>query len=154
MPKNPKVSVLVASFNAGIYIKNTIASVLNQTYGDFELLIIDNASTDHTVEHIREFTDPRIRLFEHPENLGPYGGLNFLLERSTGEYIAIQDHDDLWHPDKLSLQVQYLDSHPEDLGCGCAVVMYYEANETYFEYWLGEMTDYALHPAIVYRKHS
>lgn len=147
----PKISILIASYNAWEYIKHTLQSILDQTCTDFELLIIDNASTDATREYIRGFDDSRITLFESVENLGPYGGLNYLLERAKGEYIAIQDHDDIWHPEKLAKQVEFLDRHPKYLGCGCTMVMYYEVDRRYFEYSLGQTTDYALHPAVMYR---
>ncbi|OIP53008.1 hypothetical protein AUK10_03060 [Candidatus Gracilibacteria bacterium CG2_30_37_12] len=149
----PKVSILICSYNAGKYITSTIQSCLDQTYTDFEVLILDNASSDGTREYIREFDDPRIVLFEGKENLGPYGGLNYLLERAKGEYIAIQDHDDIWHPEKLARQVDFLDEYNEYVGCACTMVMYYEADRKYFEYFLGDRTDYALHPSIVYRNH-
>ncbi|MDD2891803.1 MAG: glycosyltransferase family 2 protein [Candidatus Gracilibacteria bacterium] len=147
----PKVSILVCSYNAGKYVAGTIRSVLDQTYVDFELLILDNASTDGTREYIKEFNDPRITLFEGQENIGPYAGLNYLLKRAKGEYIAIQDHDDIWHPEKLARQVAFLDENNEYVGCACTMVMYYEADRKYFEYFLGDTTDYALHPSIVYR---
>lgn len=147
----PKVSILVCSYNAGRYITSTIQSVLDQTYTDFELLILDNNSADETREYIRKFNDPRIVLFEGQENIGPYAGLNYLLERARGEYIAIQDHDDIWHPEKLMRQVDFLDTNSEYVGCACTMVMYYEADRKYFEYFLGDKTDYALHPSIVYR---
>jgi len=150
----PKVSILICSYNAGRYISSTIRSCLDQTFTDFELLILDNASTDETREYIREFNDPRIKLFEGEKNIGPYAGLNYLLERAKGKYIAIQDHDDIWHPEKLSKQVDFMDTNNEYVGCACTMVMYYEADRKYFEYFLGDRTDYALHPSIVYRNRA
>jgi glycosyltransferase involved in cell wall biosynthesis len=147
----PKVSVLIVSFNAGEYIRNTLKSVLDQIYTDFELLIFDNASSDETRKYIQEFNDPRIVLFEGKENLGPYGGLNYLLERAKGQYIAVQDHDDIWHLEKIARQVAFLDKNSKYVGCACTMIMYYEADMMYFEYFLGEKTDYALHPSIMYR---
>lgn len=150
----PKVSVLICAYNAWKYITSTIQSILDQTYTDFELLILDNVSTDETTWYIREFHDPRITLFEGTENLWPYGWLNYLLERAKGEYIAIQDHDDIWHPEKLAEQVAVLDKNSEYVGCACTMVMYYEADRKYFEYFLGDRTNYALHPSIVYRNRA
>ena len=147
----PKISILVCSYNAWEYIIKTIQSCLDQTYVDFELLILDNASSDDTRRYIWEFNDSRIILFEWIQNIGPYAWLNFLLEKAKWEYIAIQDHDDIWHPEKLARQVDFLDKNSEYVGCACTMIMYYEADRKYFEYYLGDKTHYALHPSIVYR---
>ena len=106
-----KVSVLLCSYNAEVYIRATLQSLLAQTYTNIEILILDNNSKDTTVEIIKSYKDTRIRLYLSEKNLGPYGGLNFLLEQATGEYIAIQDHDDLWHPQKLAKQIVFLDKN-------------------------------------------
>jgi glycosyltransferase involved in cell wall biosynthesis len=78
----PKISILICSYNAGEPIESTLRSCLEQTCDDFEILILDNASTDGTVSRIRSFASPKITLIEGRTNLGPYAGLNVLLERA------------------------------------------------------------------------
>src|SRR5680860_1452252 len=101
----PKVSVLICTYNAQKYIETTLQSILDQSYTTLEILILDNNSTDHTLDILQKFTDKRIQIFPSKKNLGPFGGLNFLLEKSIGEYVAIQDHDDIWHPEKIEKQI-------------------------------------------------
>lgn len=84
-----KVSILICAYNSGKYIFPTIKTVLAQSLQDFELLILDNNSSDGTVKNILSFQDNRIKLFQEKINHGPYGGLNFLLEKASWEYIAI-----------------------------------------------------------------
>jgi len=147
----PKISILICTYNAEKYIHATIQSCLNQTFTDFELLILDNDSKDETVKYIQSFNDQRIQLFTSQKNLWPYGGLNFLLEKATGEYIAIQDHDDLRHPEKIAKQIDFLDSHREYVGCGTKTLMRYEGDHKGFEYFLWEKNYYTIHPSLVFR---
>ncbi len=146
-----KVSILLCSYNAGDYIISTIQSILDQTLWDFELLILDNGSKDETIKNIEHFQDIRIQLFRSQENLGPYEGLNFLLKKAIGIYIAIQDHDDIWHPQKLEKQVSFLEEHAEYIGCGTNTVMYYEGDKKYFFYYLGEKNYYTIHASLLFR---
>lgn len=105
------VSVILCTYNAENYIRATLESILCQSYTSIEILILDNNSKDITVEIIKSYKDTRIHLYPSEKNLGPYGGLNFLLEKAKGDYIAIQDHDDLWHPQKLAKQIAFLDNN-------------------------------------------
>jgi glycosyltransferase involved in cell wall biosynthesis len=75
-----------------------------------------------------------------------------LLEKATWDYIAIQDHDDLWHPRKLQAQVDFLQAHMEYMGCGTTTMMYYEADNRYFEYTIKSPSYYTLHPSVMYRR--
>lgn len=127
--KHPLVSILIVSYNAQRYIEATVQSCLKQTYTNIEVLILDNASKDRTREIIRQLNDKRVRLIASEKNLGAYGGLNELLEKAKGEYIAIQDHDDLWLPEKLERQIEFLETHPEYSGCGTQTYYYYEGRE-------------------------
>ena len=113
----PKVSVLMGVQNQEKYISKSIESVLAQTFTDFEFMILNDGSTDRTLEIIKEYAakDNRIRYFSFPQKTGIAYGCNFTIEKSVGKYLARIDGDDLWEPDKLMLQVEYLDSHPE---CG------------------------------------
>lgn len=109
----PTVSVIIPSYNHEVYIKECIQSVLNQTFQDFEIIITDDASSDRTVEMIKEFDDERIKLFEYAENKGASVAANHCIKHSSGKYIAMLSSDDAWHPEKLEIQVMYLEQHPE-----------------------------------------
>lgn len=109
----PKVSVVLPVYNVAPYIQNTIESILRQTFQDFELLVLDDCSTDSTVELVRAFTDLRLKLIVNSRNLGRAGTDNAALEYVRGEYIAKMDGDDLCHPERLAQQVAFLDCHPD-----------------------------------------
>lgn len=108
-----KVSVILISYNHEKYLQESIESVLNQTFSDFELLIVDDSSTDASWQIITRYSDPRIQVFKSEINT-MYGGdgRKVISEVANGEYIAIQHSDDIWEPDKLEKQVAFLDSHP------------------------------------------
>lgn len=113
----PKVSVLIPAYNHERYLKDTINSVLNQSFSDFELLILDDCSTDNTAEVIKTFSDKRITCIFPEKNCGTVRSLNHLLELSKGEYIAVLGSDDVWHTDKLQQQVEFLDNNPSIAAC-------------------------------------
>ena len=121
----PRISILICSYNSWNYIISTIQSVLVQTYTHFELLILDNNSKDYTIQNIESFHDDRIKLFESKINYWPYWWLNYLLEKSTWDYIAILDHDDLWAKNKLEKQVEFLDNNLDFVWCGTQTVYYH-----------------------------
>jgi len=112
MPCVPRVSVVIASYQHEAYVADCIASVLAQSFQDFEIVVTDDGSTDGTARRVREIRDPRIRLevFEH--NRGACIALNRGVARARGEYVAILNSDDLFEPDKLALQVAFLDANP------------------------------------------
>jgi hypothetical protein len=107
----PKVSVCIPSYNYGQFIEGCIRSVLAQTYPDWELVIVDNRSSDNTREVVRAFQDPRIRYFENAENIGLVRNWNRCIEHARGEYVAILPADDLYLPRMLERCVRMLDSH-------------------------------------------
>ncbi len=109
----PIVSVVVTTYNGSLLIDQTIASMLAQTFRDFELIIVDDLSTDDTVARIEHHVDPRIRLVCNLHNLGVVGSRNVGFSLARGRYIAALDHDDLSVPDRLERQVAYLDAHPD-----------------------------------------
>ena len=115
MSKNPKISVLMPTYNHAKYVGAAIESVINQTYKDFEFIICDDASTDGTVEEILKYEKDidEIHLFD--ENKGTRG--DFLCERANGEYIAIINSDDVWNLDKLEKQMKVLEENPTAVGC-------------------------------------
>lgn len=106
----PKVSVITPAYNAENYISETIESVLKQTFQDWEMIIIDDCSTDYTNVFANEYAakDPRIKVIKAPQNGGVAKARNIGLENATGEYIAFVDSDDLWKPEKLEKQMAFM----------------------------------------------
>jgi len=103
-----KVSICVPNYNYGEYIGECIRSILNQTYKDFELIIVDDASTDNSIEIIESFSDSRIRVYENDENLGITKNWNQCLKYATGDYIAIFHSDDIYHSEIIEQEVKVL----------------------------------------------
>jgi glycosyltransferase involved in cell wall biosynthesis len=109
----PKVSVLLPVYQGDRYLRTAIESILSQTFTNFELIIIDDASTDQSTEIIGSFHDPRIRFAQNDVNLGLIATLNRAIELARGEYIARMDQDDISLPERLARQVAFMDSRPE-----------------------------------------
>ncbi|MEA2552895.1 MAG: hypothetical protein QOJ65_1071 [Fimbriimonadaceae bacterium] len=107
----PRVSVLVTCYNHLRFLPAAYEGVLNQTYKDWEIITIDDGSTDGTREWLSQRSEPVTRMFNE-KNLGTYGSINVALSHAKGEFIAILNDDDLWAPEKLQKQVELLDSHP------------------------------------------
>ncbi|MBF0502003.1 MAG: glycosyltransferase [Candidatus Riflebacteria bacterium] len=122
MKKN-LISVVMSVFNGANFLREAIISVLNQTYSDFEFIIIDDGSSDDSSEIIQSFNDSRIHFFCNPCNLGLAKSLNRGIELSSGEFIARMDCDDVCIPDRFEIQVEFLKSH-DDIGiCGSSIYM-------------------------------
>lgn len=104
------VSILTPTFNTEKFIRATIESVQNQSYSNWEMILVDDASTDQTVSIIEEFAqnDSRIKLFKLEKNSGNGFARNIALEKASGKYIAYLDADDLWFPEKLDKQIRFL----------------------------------------------
>ena len=102
------VSVIMPSYNSSKYIEASIKSVLGQTYKNIELIIVDDCSSDNTVEIIKSFSDTRIRLFINETNQGAALSRNKALREAKGNYIAFLDSDDVWDLTKLESQIQYM----------------------------------------------
>ena len=115
--KIPEVSVILTSYNHGAYVAAAIESALNQTFADFELLIIDDGSKDDSREIIKRFDDPRIKTFLYTENRGPVLAIRDAVNFARGKYIAVHHSDDLWALDKLEKQVAFLDANPNYAAC-------------------------------------
>lgn len=107
-----KVSVIIPVYNVEKYIATTVKSVLNQTYQNFEVLIVDDGSSDQTVEICQQFDDPRIKIICHQENRGPSGTSNTGVRHAQGDYIALLDGDDVWLPEKLEKHLAHLEKSP------------------------------------------
>lgn len=108
--KNTRVSIITPIYNSEKLISQTIECVLNQTYSDWEMLLVDDGSSDGTKQIIEEYVkqDSRIKYIELKENCGAAVARNVALERSSGRFIAYLDADDLWHKDKLQKQIDFM----------------------------------------------
>ena len=109
----PRVTVLMPTYNVAPWIEDSIQSVLKQTYRDFELLVVDDGSTDDTLAHVRSIQDPRIRIAAFPDNVGLAENLNRGLGLINTELVARMDGDDIAEPDWLETGVHVLDTMPE-----------------------------------------
>jgi glycosyltransferase involved in cell wall biosynthesis len=114
----PRVTVFVPAYDRARYIADTVRSVLAQTFADFELLVVDDGSTDRTAEIVAGFEDPRVRLERNGANRGIPYTRNRGLELARGAYLAVLDSDDLMLPGRLAAQVAFLDRHPGHLAIG------------------------------------
>jgi len=108
----------MAAYNAETYISESIKSILTQTFDDFELLIVNDGSTDRTIDIIKEFTDPRIRVLSNKKNEGLVYTRNVCLKEAKGTYIAVLDSDDIAIPDRLAQQYNFFITNPEFALCG------------------------------------
>lgn len=113
---DPTVSVVLPTYNRAHTVRTAIDSVLAQSYEDFELIVVDDGSTDDTPAVVGDVSDPRVRYLQLPENRGANVARNAGIRESDGEYIAFQDSDDVWRPRKLELQVQAFEQAPDDVG--------------------------------------
>jgi len=107
----PLVSIVTPAYNSQDYIEKTIQSILNQSYTNWELIIVDDCSTDDTVNMIKDFSDQRIKLHKLEENSGAAVARNSAIGKATGDYLAFLDSDDLWVKDKLKKQVTFMQHH-------------------------------------------
>jgi glycosyltransferase involved in cell wall biosynthesis len=128
--RTPRVSVVVPFLNAGRFLPEAVDSVFAQTYQDWELLLVDDGSSDRSTELARHYAarvPARVHYLEHPghENRGSSASRNLGISHARGAYIAFLDSDDVWAPTKLEQQVPILDTHPEvDLVYGTTLVWY------------------------------
>ena len=118
MTDPPHISVLMPVYNCEQYVHDAVKSILNQSYTNYELLIVDDASTDTTVSIIKSFTDSRIQLIEKPKNTGYTNSLNQGIFMCKGKYIARMDGDDISLPERFAKQVEFMDANPEVVVCG------------------------------------
>jgi glycosyltransferase involved in cell wall biosynthesis len=125
----PKISVIIPTYNSSLFIKRAVQSVISQTFTDWELLVVDDCSTDNTTELVNEFAknDSRIKLFKTSSNSGgPAIPKNIGFKVSKGEFIAYLDHDDEWLPNKLNEQINlFINSPKKNLGlvsCGALLI--------------------------------
>lgn len=111
---SPKVSVIIGSYNCEKFIEETIRSVIAQTFKDWELIVVDDCSTDGTREKVNTINDTRVRMIKLDENSGrPAVPRNAGIRNSRGDYIAFLDHDDIWFPEKLEKQVGFMEKNTD-----------------------------------------
>ncbi|GIW68018.1 MAG: hypothetical protein KatS3mg096_886 [Candidatus Parcubacteria bacterium] len=114
MKNKPLVSVIMPVYNGEKYLREAIESILNQTYKNFEFIIVDDGSTDNSVKIIKEYAkkDKRIRFFRNKNNLGTFGNYNYYIKNyARGKYIAIQEQDDISLKERFQLELDFLESH-------------------------------------------
>lgn len=108
----PQISVIIPLYNKELQIAKTLDSILSQTFNDFEIIIVDDGSTDGSLEIVKKFSDPRIHLL-HQKNAGVSAARNNGIIAASGEYIAFLDADDEWHPHYLATQTKMTEQYPE-----------------------------------------
>lgn len=113
MSDSPTITVLMPVYNGERYLREAVESVLNQTFTDFEFLIVNDGSTDASRTIICAYDDPRIRLIDNPANLGLTKSLNLGLQASLGQYVARQDADDISETERLAKQVNFMEANPQ-----------------------------------------
>ena len=133
MPDNPKVSVIMPTYNRARFIKDAIKSVLNQSFKDFELIIINDGSTDATEKIILKFKDPRIIYIKKKKNKGLPSARNLGISRARGRYISYLDDDDIYYPRHLKRLSDFLDTHP-GIGLVYADVEFKKYGKTFVPY--------------------
>jgi hypothetical protein len=115
MSRRPAISVLIPAYNAERYVLQSVQSVLAQTYEDYELIVVNDASTDRTLEILSSVRDCRLLVLNNPSNLGIVGSLNRAMSEASGRYIARMDADDLCLPTRFARQVAFLDYNPQTM---------------------------------------
>src|SRR5262249_55296590 len=113
----PQVSVIIPTHNRADFLRGAIASVLDQSFQDFEIIVVDDASNDNTSEVVASFNDERINLVRHETNKGGSAARNTGILASKCDYIAFLDDDDEWLPEKLAKQMDILLASPQEVGC-------------------------------------
>lgn len=109
----PLVCICIPTYNAAATIRETLASIVNQSYSNLDIQIVDNASTDETLKIVAEFDDPRIRILRNEINIGAEGNFNRCIQLATGKYTAIFHADDIYEPGMVQRQVEFLELNPE-----------------------------------------
>lgn len=120
----PSVTVVIPAFNRVGSIRAAVESVLTQSYADFELLVIDDGSSDGTMSALAELSDPRLRLLANPRNMGPSAARNTGIRAARGDWVAFQDSDDEWLPDKLEKQLARIaETGPRCIAAYCGMLI-------------------------------
>ena len=157
----PLISVILPAYNAEKFIKDAIQSILDQTFEDFELIIINDCSTDNTLQIIKKFQDPRIKIIDNKTNLKIVRSLNSGMEIATGKFVARMDADDISLPTRFRKQIEYFNQHPEVDICGSWVRLFDGADTTFKPYESHDdikasllFVNNIIHPSVMFRKAS
>ena len=134
-PTRPSVTVILPVYNGSAYLQEALDSIFAQTFQDYELLVIDDGSTDHTPEILQSVSDPRLRVVTHQTNEGLVATLNEALEIGLGEFFARQDADDLSHPERLQKQVDFLRAHLDCVLVGTEAIQMDARGRKAFRLW-------------------
>lgn len=126
MSKSPIASVVLPVYNAAPYLGRAIESILQQSFTDLELLLVNDGSEDDSLQVIASFHDPRIVLIDNKENKGLIFSLNAGIERSRGKYIVRMDADDISMPQRIEKQIRFMETHPEVGAAGCSYYAFTE----------------------------
>ena len=124
--RDPEVSVLMPAYNRENYIEDSVKSILNQTYTNFELIILDDGSSDKTLEKIYAFKDSRIKVLQNDQNRGIAFSRNRLLEEAKGKFLVLLDSDDISFSQRLEVQLDFLKKNQDLLMVGTPCI---ETNE-------------------------
>jgi glycosyltransferase involved in cell wall biosynthesis len=131
----PEISVIIPTYNMANFIQEAIQSVLDQTFSDFEIVVVDDGGTDNTVDVVKAFKDPRIR-YIYQENHGVSSARNSGIRASSGEFIAFLDSDDAWLPRSLEIKKELLDVHPDAaLICSDIYLVNVSAGKAVSRFW-------------------
>jgi glycosyltransferase involved in cell wall biosynthesis len=141
--QSPLISVIIPAYNHEIFIADALNSVLHQSFADFEIIAIDDGSTDNTFGEMKKINDPRIRLF-HQTNIGAAETINRGIDLSQGQYITILNSDDLYHPERLAVFKHYMDENPDTMVLSSLVQpvdafgknLQPESGNAFHDYWL------------------
>jgi len=126
-----KVSVVIPVYNKGPFLKECLDSVFAQTFPDFEVIAVDDCSTDNCLEILRSCHDPRLRVVQLERNMGPAGAAQRGMDLAQGEYIVRMDADDMMFPDRIGTQVRFMDAHPEVGVSGGQVILFGDESITW-----------------------
>lgn len=162
--KNPRASVILTTYNSEHCVSGTLDSLLAQTMSNFELIVVDDSSSDNTVSILESFTDPRIRLIINEQNIGVSASRNKGVALAEGEYIFPSDHDDLSAPNRFSDQINYLERNPSVLLVASQVDFYlrgeryanhrYECFPPHVLHWMLYLRSPIVHSSICFRRDS
>ena len=141
---SPAISIIIPAYNHEAFVADAIKSVLNQSFTDFEIIVIDDGSTDSTFDEIKKIDDPRIRSFRQ-SNIGAAETINRGVDLSQGQYITILNSDDMYHPERLAHCKRYMDERPETMVLSSLVQavdvlgnpLKPGAGNAFHDYWLG-----------------
>lgn len=134
------MSVIIPTHNRADFLLKSINSVLRQTYRDIELIVVDDGSTDETLQVVSGLADRRVRLVRHEYKRGPSAARNSGLRNANGQYVAFLDSDDEWLPEKLQKQIDAFHQMPEDVGMIRAMGWYFDEHTC----WLGDNNNVSL----------